>query len=147
MKNALLAASLLLLGGRCWAQKGGSFGAGVVAGDPTGGTVKYWLDGDRALDAGVGFSGDAALYADFLWHYWDILPQPTRGRLGLYAGLGPRIETQRETAFGIRTLLGAAYWVPKHPIELFVDAGPVFQLAPDRGVDVDFAFGVRFYFR
>ena len=137
---------LLTLCGTARAQKAGSFGGGVALGDPTGLTVKYWTGRDAAIDAGVGFSGDAALYADYLWHFWDI-PQPAQGKAAVYVGAGPRLETARRTAFAIRTLAGLSYWMPRHPIELFVEAGPVFRLEPDRGVDADFGLGVRFYFR
>lgn len=147
MKRAILVCALVLAGGDVWAQRAGLFGAGVTLGDPTGLSLKYWLDETKAVDAGVGFSGDAAFYGDFLWHSYDLLPQPDRGRLGAYVGAGPRIETERrETALGIRTLGGLNYWIAEHPIEVFLEAGPVFRLAPDRDVDVDAGLGVRFYF-
>ena len=149
--NKTLPVVLAALAGLAWAgparaQQAGGFGAGVIVGDPTGVTVKGWLDDRHAFDAGVGFSGDAAIYADYLWHAWDLFPQPGKGRLGGYVGAGPRIETQRDTAFGIRTLGGLAYWAASHPIELFFEVGPVFRLSPESQVDVDAGLGVRFYF-
>jgi hypothetical protein len=146
MKRTLLTLGLLLSSGDLWAQRAGLFGAGVILGDPTGATVKYWLDDTRAFDAGIGFSGDATFYADFLWHSFDLLPQPEQGKLGAYVGAGPRLETERRTAFGIRTVGGVNYWLGGRPIELFLEAGPVFRLDPDRGTDVDAGLGVRFYF-
>lgn len=124
----------------------GMLGGGVILGNPAGLTGKLWLDSSRAIDAGVGFSGDAAFYMDFLWHAWDLFPQPKTGRLGAYAGVGPRLETRRDAKFGVRTMAGLAYWLPKRPIELFVEAGPVWRVAPDTGVEADGGLGVRFYF-
>ncbi|MBI5622163.1 MAG: hypothetical protein HY924_00145 [Elusimicrobia bacterium] len=124
----------------------GMLGAGVILGNPAGLTGKLWLDPTRAIDAGVGFSGDAAFYMDFLWHAWDLFPQPKTGKLGAYASVGPRLETRRDAEFGVRTLAGLVYWLPKHPIELFVEAGPVWRVAPDSGVEADGGLGVRFYF-
>jgi hypothetical protein len=128
------------------AQEEGSLGAGVVAGNPTGVTAKYWLNGLQAIDLGVGFSGDPAFYADFLWHAWDMIAQPKQGHLGVYAGLGPRIEAKSQAQFGVRTIAGLSYWLPRHPIELFLDGGPVFVLTPDWTVNADIGLGVRFYF-
>src|SRR5690349_9004520 len=105
MKILLLTAALALISVNAYAQAG-KFGAGVVVGDPTGVTVKYWIDNAFAFDAGVGFSGDATFYGDLLWHSWNIIPQPERGRMGAYVGVGPRVETDRDSTVGLRTLAG-----------------------------------------
>jgi hypothetical protein len=141
-----LAAALVLAVVPARAQQVGGFGAGVVVGDPTGLTVKTWIDSSRALDAGVGFSGEATFYADYLWHAWDVFPQPSQGKLGAYVGGGPRIETRRDAEFGLRALAGVDYWIAGRPIEVFFEAGPVLRLTPGRGVGVDGGLGVRFYF-
>ncbi|MBI3548199.1 MAG: hypothetical protein HY078_04005 [Elusimicrobia bacterium] len=130
------------------AQTSGQLGAGVIIGEPIGPTIKYWLDDTRAIDAGVGFGGsNAVFFTDVLFHAWDVAPQPSRGRLGAYVGLGPRIEARDDDAlFGLRTIAGGDYRVQGRPIELFFEAGPVFQLTPSHRVDVDGGLGVRFYF-
>lgn len=121
-------------------------GVGVVVGDPIGGTAKFWLDDTLAVDFGVGISKNAVLWGDLLWHAWDLLPQPPQGRLGAYVGMGPRLETASDPEFGIRTMLGAAWRLPRHPIELFAEAGPVFRLTQSGGVEADGGAGIRFYF-
>lgn len=121
-------------------------GVGVIVGDPVGGTAKLWLDKDFAVDVGVGFSGDVAFWGDILYHMWDIFPQPQEGKLGLYLGAGPRIETRSDAEFGIRTIGGVTWRLAKHPLELFAEAGPVFRMTPHGGVDADGGVGVRFYF-
>lgn len=128
------------------AQQAGQFGAGVILGRPSGLTAKTWYTGSNAFDLGVGFGEDFTFYADHLWHGWDIFPQPAQGKLGGYVGIGPRIEADRHAEFGIRTIGGLSYWIANRPIELFLEGGPVFQLAPDRDVEVDAGVGVRFYF-
>lgn len=122
-------------------------GVGVVAGDPTGGTAKLWLDDRVALDAGVGFSGGAAFWADALWHDYALLPQPSEGKLGLYLGAGPRVETSHDGEFGIRTIGGLSWRLDKSPLEIFAEAGPVFRMTNGGGVDADGGVGVRLYFR
>lgn len=122
------------------------FGVGVIAGDPTGGTAKAWLDDKIAFDVGVGFSGDAAFWGDILYHLTDVLPQPTEGKLLPYIGVGPRIETSRDPEFGLRAIAGLSWKLQKHPIELFAEAGPVLQMTPNGGVGADGGVGLRFYF-
>lgn len=146
MKKIILACLMFFPFRDLRAQSSGLFGAGVALGDPTGLTIKYWLDGSRAFDVGVGFSGDAAFYADFLWHAWDLFPQPSQGRLGGYLATGPQINTDRRSTFGIRTLAGLNYWLAQRPIEIFLEAGPVFELTPERDVETVGGLGVRFYF-
>jgi len=120
-------------------------GAGVIAGDPIGGTAKLWLDRDFALDVGVGFSGSTVLWGDFLYHAWNLLPQPSEGKLGLYFGAGPRLETADDAQFGIRTMVGASWRITRQPMEFFVEAGPVFRVTQGGGVGADGGIGVRFY--
>ncbi len=58
-----------------------SVGLGIIAGDPTGGTAKLWLDDAYAVDLGAGFSGETVLWGDLLYHLKDLLPQPSEGKL------------------------------------------------------------------
>lgn len=146
MKKILIA--LVLAAAASPASAQGSFtevGAGVIAGDPIGGTAKLWLNRDYAIDLGVGFSGSTVLWGDILYHAWNVLPQPSEGKLGLYFGAGPRLETANDAEFGVRTIVGAAWRMSRHPLEFFVEAGPVFLLTQGGGVDADGGVGVRFY--
>ncbi|MHB2027079.1 MAG: hypothetical protein ACYCPQ_10695 [Elusimicrobiota bacterium] len=127
--------------------KTGDFGIGIAAGQPSGATAKYWIDGVSAVDAGLGESnGNAAMYADLIWHAWDVLPQPKQGRLGLYFGAGPRLEFAADAEFAVRTFAGLSYWMGRHPVELFAEVGPAFQLTQGGDVYPDGAVGARFYF-
>lgn len=143
---AALCLSLALTQTALAAPAAGSTGVGVVVGDPTGGTLRYFLSPNRSLDFGVGYSGDAALWGDFTWHDWKLLPAPKSGEVEIWASAGLRIEAASDAEFGFRTMLGASYWLPGRPVELFATAGPVFQVAPDGGVGADGGVGVRFYF-
>jgi hypothetical protein len=149
----VLALAAMTVSSSLWAQNAGSLGAGIIVGEPLGLTGKYWIDETRAVDLGIGFGGEGTVaYADFLWHAWNILPQPSQGKLGLYVGAGPRLETEEhhdegaDARLGIRTIGGVDYWVQGHPIEVFLEAGPVFLLTPRTDVEVDAGLGVRFYF-
>jgi hypothetical protein len=130
------------------AQKSGDLGVGFMVGDPTGLTGKYWLDKTRAVDMALGFEGDFSLHADYLWHSWDLWPQPRgKARLAARLGLGVLIhDTGKDNVVGLRFPLGADLDLHPHPLEVFAELAPVLRLAPDVEGNLDGALGVRFYF-
>lgn len=130
-----------------WAQNANDFGAGVVIGGPTGATAKLWLDGSRALDMGIGFNSDVSIYGDYLWHSWGVLPQPAEGKLPVYLGLGAQIRDSDHDNFGLRAVAGIAYWLPRHPVEIFFEIVPVLHFNRDDNADVNASVGLRYYFR
>ena len=146
MKKLVLAFALWMGSGILCAQNSGNLGAGIILGDPMGLTAKFWFDNTRALDLGLGFTGDSSVYADFLWQSWSLFRQPKEGKLGAYAGIGGRLEVEEDSAFGIRVPFGANYWAPRNPIELFVELAPVFPLTSKRSTSLDAVLGARFYF-
>jgi len=122
-------------------------GLGVILGSPTGISGKYWLDKIHAIDAALGFSGDFALHADYLWHGWKAFPQPKKGALGAYLGIGGRFEEKKkDNEFGIRFVAGGNYWFEKYPVEVFLELVPVFEVSPDTGLGFDGGIGIRYYF-
>lgn len=130
-----------------WAQKTGDFGAGVILGNPTGATAKLWLNDSQALDAGLGFSSELAIYGDYLWHSWKVLPQPSEGRLPAYLGLGLQLRTFHPNELGLRAVAGVAYWLPRNPVELFFEIVPVLRLSRGEGVGLGAGIGLRYYFK
>ena len=129
------------------AQKAGSAGVGVVLGAPTAITGKLWLGHKSAIDVGLGWDHRVTAYGDYLWHGWDVLPQPSQGRLPVYLGLGAQVRAFDDTEFGIRTVLGIAYWLPHDPIEIFLELVPVFHLTRETGVGFGAGLGLRYYFK
>ena len=128
------------------AQKAGDFGVGVILGSPTGGAAKLWLSDHQALSAGIGFSSNLMVYGDYLWHSWSVLPQPGEGRLPVYLGLGGQIRTLTPDEFGVRGVLGVSYWLPRNPVELFVELVPVVRVDPWASVGLGGGIGLRYYF-
>jgi len=129
------------------AQEKGAFGAGILLGEPVGPNVKYWLNPNMAVDFGLGFAHDFGVYADFLWHNWKILPQPSKGKLAGYLGPGLRYEEQDgDDEFGFRAVAGAGYWIESEPVEIYIEIAPVFQISPDTSTHLDGGIGVRYYF-
>ena len=147
MKILLVTLGLAMVGsGPAAAASTRGAGVGVVVGDPIGAVMRTFLNDVQSVDVGVGYSGDAVLWADFAWHSWDLFPKARAGLMDAWVSAGPRLETRRDAEFAVRTLLGLSCWVPRQPIEVFITAGPVFRLAPKGGVDADGGVGLRFYF-
>lgn len=145
-KTLLALACLVVSAGPLWAQKAGDFGAGVILGDPTGVTAKYWRSDRTAIDAGIGFNWEPVMYADYLWHSWTVLPQPREGKIAAYLGLGAQLRDPDDVEFGLRAVAGAEYWLARYPIEIFVELVPVFTMTPHSRVGVDAGLGLRYYF-
>lgn len=129
------------------AQDRGSFGAGILLGEPIGPNVKYWINPNAAIDVGLGFENDFIFYSDFLWHEWKLLPQPPKGKLAGYLGAGIRFQDKRrDDEFGFRAVTGVSYWIEATPIETYLEIAPVFQVAPDTDTDINAGIGLRYYF-
>jgi hypothetical protein len=148
MKTPLMMVCVLALqAAPAWAQKAGDLGAGVVLGAPTGATAKYWLSGTAAIDGGLGYSDDLTVYADLLWHSWTVFPQPRSGKLPAYLGIGAEIRNGGDDSdVGLRAVAGVAYWLPRDPVEIFLELVPVFNLSSSEGVGVEAGIGLRYYF-
>jgi len=148
----------LLVGGFAHAQdRSGDQGIGVMLGNPSGLSGKYWLEEKTALDAAVGVDqGDFDIHLSFLWHKFDWMQASTatdpfaemvkRGELPVYFGVGPRILFADETELGVRFPVGVSYLPPSAPWEGFFEVAPVLRLTDSVGLDGDFAIGVRYYF-
>jgi len=138
----------------------GNLGIGLILGEPTGLSVKYWLDEEHAVDGGVAWSfwdGDGfQLHSDFLWHNFDLLDNPggVDGKLPVYLGVGARLKFRddegrhhddNDTVFGIRVPLGISYVFDGKPLDLFAEIAPILDLTPDVELNFSLAVGVRFY--
>jgi hypothetical protein len=134
------------------------FGIGIIAGEPTGLSVKYWLDDTQAIDGAAAWSfwddDGFQLHADYLWHNFDLIaPGPPQGKLPIYYGVGARLKFEEDngkgddgdTVFGIRGPLGISYLFEAGRFEAFGEIVPVLDLAPDVDLDLQLAVGLRYY--
>ncbi len=135
-------------------------GIGLILGEPTGFSMKYWLDEEHAIDGAAAWSfwdGDGfQLHGDFLWHNFDLLDNPggVDGKLPVYFGVGARLKfrddegqhhDEDETVFGIRAPAGISYLFDGKPFDLFAEIAPILDLAPDVELNVSLAVGMHFY--
>lgn len=143
----------------CTSASAQELGVGIIAGNPTGVSVKKWLCDDKAVDTAAAWSFDDhrafQLHADYLWHH-HISPYSdcTHGFMPLYCGLGGRVgfnEGNRRhggrTRVGVRFPLGVTYLFEQSPIDVFVEVVPLFDIAPSTDLELSAAVGIRYYVR
>ncbi len=159
MRKALFAALLLSF---ALAASMDGLGIGVIAGNPTGLTLKKWLGARSALDLAAAWSLDENesfhIHADYLIHHFGAIElDPGDGRLPLYYGVGGRLVVldrgnqgpdpgdDDDFRLGVRIPLGAAYLFEEAPVEIFLEVVPVLDLIPETDMDMDAALGARIY--
>ena len=143
-----LAALLLLAPGASLAQ--GSFGLGIIAGEPTGLSAKIWWSQRSAIDlaAAWSFQDETALHlhGDYVAHFFDLIPV-SKGSLPLYAGVGGRVKFGEHDEFvGIRVPVGLAYLFEGVPVDAFVEIVPILELTPETELRLNAAIGARYFF-
>ena len=153
MKKVILLVSMVLLfcSVKSYSQEKG-FGLGVMIGEPTGISGKYWLNETNALDFSLAYSfvhdkSAVSLHGDYLFH----LPHLIKSELNLpfYYGFGGRIHfnNKSKSTIGARGVAGIM-WIPNSlPIDTFFEIAPVFNLFPETSLQLDLAIGCRYYFK
>jgi hypothetical protein len=131
------------------------FGLGLVIGDPTGLSVKGFLDDRQAIDGalGFGFIGDdhISLHADYLYHFdikrWDI------AMLDLYIGVGPKLglhdhgpRDNTHILLGARAPIGLALTFLEAPFDIFLELAAGLWLVENVDLYLDAAIGGRYWF-
>lgn len=127
----------------------GDLGIGVILGEPTGLSAKYFLGGNSALAAGAAWSfGNNAsmhIHADYLVHRFQLISVDS-GQLPLYYGIGARLRIADDPQIGIRIPIGLSYYFANDPIEIFFEIVPVLDLAPSTSFTGNSGLGFRYYF-
>lgn len=123
------------------------FGLGLIFGDPTGLSMKYFVDEKNAIDGAVAWSfwGEFFyVHADYLWHF-DVI-DVSSGSLPFYVGVGPKLGFSNDFRMGARIPLGITYLFDTVPIDLFIEIAPGMNFTPATQGDFDAGLGARFYF-
>lgn len=126
----------------------GNFGAGIIVGEPTGLSFRLWQNKNQAFDFGIAWSISSNilhLSADYVSHSYGIF-KPTSGSMPFYYGVGVRILAKDNTNFGVRIPLGILFIPKGMNLDFFFEIVPTLELVPDTKLDVDGAFGFRYYF-
>jgi hypothetical protein len=154
-KAALMILLVAAMAGTMSAQtgrSGGNTGIGIIFGEPTGVSFKYWTGRTVAIDAAAAWSfvngGSFQVHADLLFHSFDIF-RVEKGRMALYYGFGGRFKTKDEngdTHLSFRVPLGISYEFERAPFEIFVEIAPMLDLTPKTEGNIGGGIGFRYYF-
>ena len=130
------------------------FGLGLIIGNPTGVSGKYFLSREIAIDGALGLAfidGEhLRLHADVLWHF-GVAQWPAAG-LDLYVGVGPVLASHHHRrdndglGLGARAPFGAALTFTGAPIDVFLEIAADLWLIDHVHLGLDAAIGVRYWF-
>lgn len=136
----------------------GSFGAGLIIGEPTGVTLRLYLKDDQAVQAAVGSAfvgGGLQVHADYCFHPW-ILQERDTYTLPVYFGPGVRLiryEEGRDAhyyALGLRAVVGFVFDFKNVPLDVFLEIAGVgeygFRDGKGFGLSLNGGGGIRYYF-
>ena len=124
-------------------------GVGVIAGVPSGLSIKYWFNPDLAADGAVGLSlleNSYGVHADLLLHFNEII-KTREINIPLYVGAGGKVRIGTSLEVGVRIPLGGTYLFTRDPFDLFLEVAPGFNLLPSPAFSVEAGIGGRFFFR
>ena len=138
---------------------GKKVGLGLELGSPSGISGKFFISGDHAIDAllGFGFFGGQSLHlhADYLYHF-GLLDNDNL-RMEFYPGVGPYFKFRDSDQagdplrIGLRFPLGLVFLIHKWaenkaPIDLFIEVAPGVRLSDKTSFSLDGGVGARYYF-
>ena len=156
MKRAVLILALVAaVAGTLSAQtgrSGGNTGLGIIFGEPTGVSFKYWTGRTVAIDAAAAWSfvngGSFQIQSDLLFHSFDLF-RVEKGRMALFYGFGGRFKTKTDTEgarLSFRVPIGISYEFERAPVELFLEVAPMLDVTPKTQGNVGGGIGFRYYF-
>lgn len=139
---------IILLSGYSLSQDK-KIGAGIILGEPTGFSFKYWLTEKTALDAGFAWSfvdeNAFQIQADYLIHNFSLI-KISEGKLPFYFGIGGRLKFSNEVTLGVRVPLGLEYIFSNAPIDIFLEVVPILDIIPQTDFTLGAAIGGRYFF-
>jgi len=150
-RTILFAITLIILQtGYSFCQDKG-FGLGVIVGEPTGVSAKYWMSSVTAIDAALAWSfvdqGALHIHADYLFHNFHLITFETRGTWPVYYGIGARLKFgDEDTKLAIRIPVGAEYLFSDAPVDIFLEVVPMLELIPKTKFQFNAALGARYFF-
>lgn len=148
------------------ASRSGSFGLGLIIGEPTAITGKLWLEPMKAIDFAFAYSFDhyLVLYSDYLVHFPEVFSHSslflseTTPYFGVGAVLafaeGHHMDKDRKffghrsesVGVGVRVPFGAEWRPHLTPIGVFLELTPGISVIPETSGLFEGGIGVRYYF-
>jgi hypothetical protein len=152
MRTRKLALAVLILLAAMSCLAAADVGLGVIAGEPTGVSLKIWGDSHHAFDGAAGWSigegGWLYVHGDYLWHRYELDPGEFRGTVPYYFGVGGRLLLHEgdDSRLGVRFPIGLDYLFDGGRFDVFVEIAPVLDLVPETDFSLSGGVGARFYF-
>ncbi|MFP4520838.1 MAG: hypothetical protein ACLFQK_01705 [Fibrobacterota bacterium] len=145
MKKFLFTVAILCLMGISSARVSRPRGIGVILGDRTGLSFKYWNSSKLAADAALSWNdGGLYLHADYLMHF--SIASGRAWRLPVYLGLGSSVFLADNSSVGLRIPVGLNYIMTRMPFDFFLEIVPTMGLSDGMGFDTNVFGGLRFFF-
>ncbi len=142
------------------AEEKGAFGLGLILGEPTGISAKFYLTDTTAVDGALGgafVSKGIQVHADYLWHPW-ILTNEEAFVMPAYIGLGARVlqhdrgDDENDLHVGVRVVGGLSFDFREKPIDVFLEVAIIGEFKTAEGDHGGFGPGLnvglggRYYF-
>jgi len=139
------------------------FGLGIILGEPTGISAKYYLSRQNALDFALAYSfGNAVgIITDYVWHKRGFFGKSSEfvSQLVAYYGAGGYLEfksgntnagkgksSNSEVRLAIRVPFGIDWMIPKSQIGLSLELVPGLRFIPGIAVILQGGIAGRYYF-
>lgn len=126
----------------------GDTGLGLIAGNPTGISFKYFTSTTTAFDAAAAWSFSdewVMIHGDYLWHSFGAI-NVDKGQLPWYYGLGGWVAFGDDVFAGARLPVGLEYLFANQNFDIFFEVAAGLSVIPDTDFHVDAAIGARFFF-
>ena len=128
----------------------GEWFAGGYLGDWVGVQGGRWLNNNWVGQVGAGYDFSSSAFGaalDAQYYLKDnLLVDVPEGKLYFYPDVGVKVGFSNPIQARIRTLAGAAYFFPEHPVSVHVELGASWRVT--QGFSIGFAggVGVRYHF-
>ncbi|MEO0214192.1 MAG: hypothetical protein ABIL12_01595 [candidate division WOR-3 bacterium] len=142
--------SLLLASSALTTTPNSGISIGIVIGDPTGLSLKFWGIGQNsALQVHVGGGGfvgpaDLSVSGSLLFHALLTRETPINSYLGVGAFAG--IDHGDKAIFGILVPLGLEFIFTEVPLDLFIEIPPAVGFTTEGDVRAGLTFGIGLRF-
>jgi len=127
-------------------------GLGVMLGNPSGLSAKYWMSEQNAIAGGLAWhlgsnsnGGYLFLHGDYLIHKNDLI-NISGTTIPFYYGGGVGIGVGNDFYLGVRIPVGIEYWFMDKKFDAFLELVPGIGLLPGFGIGIGGAIGLRYNF-
>lgn len=151
----LISILIILLGFGVTSAQTRGVGIGIILGEPTGLSMKFWTSSNTAIDIAAAWSfinGRALhVHADYLYHNFKLV-ELDYDTLPFYFGIGGRIKfAEHDTVnhnyrIGVRIPVGLEFLPSKMPFDFFMEIAPLLDLIPNTDLNFNGGIGFRYFF-